>query len=48
MANGAVKEAADAKVPLIITITEGVPVLDMLEMYHYVKKQGLRMIGPTL
>ncbi|MFA7566005.1 MAG: succinate--CoA ligase subunit alpha [Alkalispirochaeta sp.] len=43
----AVREAADAKVPLIITITEGVPVLDMLSAYHYVRKQGLRMIGPN-
>jgi succinyl-CoA synthetase alpha subunit len=46
-AAAAVREAADAKVPLIITITEGVPVLEMLEAYHYVKKQGLRMIGPN-
>ncbi|MFW5694431.1 MAG: succinate--CoA ligase subunit alpha [Alkalispirochaeta sp.] len=46
-AAAAVKEAADAKVPLIITITEGVPVLEMLEAYHYVKQQGLRMIGPN-
>lgn len=46
-AAAAVREAADAKVPLIITITEGVPVLDMLSAYHYVRKQGLRMIGPN-
>ncbi len=46
-AAAAVKEAADAQVPLIITITEGVPVLEMLEAYHYVKQQGLRMIGPN-
>jgi succinyl-CoA synthetase alpha subunit len=46
-AAAAVREAADAKVPLIITITEGVPVLEMLEAYHYVKAQGLRMIGPN-
>ncbi|HKK48162.1 MAG TPA: succinate--CoA ligase subunit alpha [Alkalispirochaeta sp.] len=46
-AAAAVREAADAKVPLIITITEGVPVLEMLEAYHYVKKQGLRMVGPN-
>lgn len=46
-ASAAVRDAADAKVPLIITITEGVPVLEMLEAYHYVKKQGLRMVGPN-
>lgn len=46
-ASGAIKEAADAGVPLIITITEGVPVLDMVEMYHYVKGKGSRLIGPN-
>ena len=46
-AAAAVREAADAKVPLIITITEGVPVLEMLDAYQYIKRQGLRMIGPN-
>ncbi len=46
-AAAAVKEAADADIPLIITITEGVPVLEMLEAYHYVRSRGLRMIGPN-
>lgn len=46
-ADAAVREAADAGVPLIITITEGVPVLEMLEAYHLIKSKGLRMIGPN-
>lgn len=46
-AAAAVREAADAKVPLIISITEGVPVLEMLDAYQYIKQQGLRMIGPN-
>lgn len=46
-ASSAIKEAADAGVPLIITITEGVPVLDMVDMYHYVKEKGSRLIGPN-
>jgi succinyl-CoA synthetase alpha subunit len=46
-AAGAIKEAADAKVPLIICITEGVPVLEMVEMYKYVRDAGLRLIGPN-
>ncbi len=46
-ATAAVKEAADADVPLIICITEGVPVLEMLDAYHYVRGKGLRMIGPN-
>lgn len=46
-ATAAVKEAADASIPLIICITEGVPVLEMLDTYHYVRSKGLRMIGPN-
>jgi len=43
----AVLEAADARVPLIICITEGVPVQDMIPVYDYVRKQGCRLIGPN-
>ncbi|MFP4373764.1 MAG: succinate--CoA ligase subunit alpha [Spirochaetaceae bacterium] len=46
-ATAAVREAADAGVPLIIAITEGVPELEMLETYHYVRGKGLRLIGPN-
>ncbi|TVQ29222.1 MAG: succinate--CoA ligase subunit alpha [Spirochaetaceae bacterium] len=46
-AAGAIKEAADAGVPLIICITEGLPVLEMVEAYRYVKDKGLRLIGPN-
>ena len=46
-ATAAIREAADAGVPLIIAITEGVPELDMLETYHYVRGKGLRLIGPN-
>ncbi|MFP4376563.1 MAG: succinate--CoA ligase subunit alpha [Spirochaetales bacterium] len=46
-ASAAIKEAADAGVPLIICITEGVPVLEMVENYRYVKEKGLRLIGPN-
>jgi succinyl-CoA synthetase alpha subunit len=46
-AGGAIMEAADAAVPLIVAITEGVPVLDMLETYHEVRRRGLRLIGPN-
>lgn len=40
-------EAADAGVELIITITEGIPTLDMLVAKEYVDKKGVRMIGPN-
>ncbi len=46
-ASGAVKEAVDAKVPLIVCITEGIPVLEMVDLYYLVKENGLRLIGPN-
>ena len=44
---GAIQEAADSGVKLIVCITEGVPVLDMLETYHDMKKRGITLIGPN-
>ncbi len=46
-ASQAVREAADAGVPLIACITEGVPVLEMLANYYYVRERGVRLIGPN-
>lgn len=43
----AVMEAADAGIDLIICITEGVPVLDMVKAVRYVKAHGKRLIGPN-
>ncbi len=43
----AVIEAAAAKIELIIAITEGVPVMDMVTAVRYVADQGLRLIGPN-
>jgi len=43
----AVMEAADAGVNLIICITEGIPVLDMVRAVRYVKERGKRLIGPN-
>ncbi len=40
-------EAADAGIELIITITEGIPTLDMLVVKEYVDKKGVTMIGPN-
>ena len=40
-------EAADAGIELIITITEGIPTLDMLVVKAYIEKKGVRMIGPN-
>ncbi len=46
-ASAAIKEAADNKIPLIVCITEGVPINEMLYNYYYVKDKGVRLIGPN-
>lgn len=44
----AIMEAADAGVALIITITEGIPVLDMVRVKRYLEgKSGIRLVGPN-
>jgi succinyl-CoA synthetase alpha subunit len=43
----AILESADAGVPLVICITEGVPALDMLRVYHALRARGTRLIGPN-
>lgn len=40
-------EAADAGIPLIVCITEGIPTIDMLYVKTYVDARGLRLIGPN-
>nr|MBA2246499.1 succinate--CoA ligase subunit alpha [Chloroflexia bacterium] len=43
----AVYEAVDSGIALVICITEGVPLNDMVPVYHYVKAKGARLIGPN-
>jgi succinyl-CoA synthetase alpha subunit len=43
----AMLEAADAGIPLVICITEGIPALDMLRVHHVLRSQGVRLIGPN-
>ena len=43
----AIMEAADAKIPLIVAITEGVPVVDMVTAVSFVRQKGSRLIGPN-
>ena len=46
-ATAAMREAADGGIGLIVCITEGVPVLEMLGNYHYIREKGARLIGPN-
>jgi succinyl-CoA synthetase alpha subunit len=43
----AIREAVANEIPLIVAITEGIPVHDMIPLYHYVRDRGLRLIGPN-
>jgi len=44
----AIMEAADASVPLIVAITEGIPILDMVRAKRYLQDApGVRLIGPN-
>jgi len=43
----AILEAVDAGVPLIVAITEGIPVLDMMRVKTYLKSSQSRLIGPN-
>jgi succinyl-CoA synthetase alpha subunit len=43
----AILEAADAGVPLIVCITEGIPVQDMIRVRAYLDRKGVRLIGPN-
>ncbi len=43
----AIAEAADAGIPLIICITEGVPVLDVARVTPYLENKSVRLIGPN-
>ncbi|MDD9147077.1 MULTISPECIES: succinate--CoA ligase subunit alpha [unclassified Sporolactobacillus] len=43
----AILEAADAGIPLVITITEGIPILDMVKVKRYLADKKTRLIGPN-
>jgi succinyl-CoA synthetase alpha subunit len=43
----AIMEAADAQVPLIVCITEGIPIMDMMRAKNYIKDKPVRLIGPN-
>jgi succinyl-CoA synthetase alpha subunit len=46
-AAAAIVEAADAGIPLIVCITEGIPVMHMSRTMPFVRSRGVRLIGPN-
>lgn len=46
-AAGAIMEAVDSGVDLVVAITEGVPVLDMARAHAFAKDRGVRILGPN-
>ncbi|MGA7670804.1 MAG: succinate--CoA ligase subunit alpha [Nitrolancea sp.] len=43
----AIYEAVDAGIPLVICISELIPTLEMVKVYHYIQQKGTRLIGPN-
>lgn len=43
----AIYEAADSGIPLIVCITEGVPVQDMMRVRNYIDQKKVRLLGPN-
>ena len=46
-ASSAIIEAIDASIELIVCVTEGIPVLDMIRVKQHLKKSQSRLIGPN-
>jgi succinyl-CoA synthetase alpha subunit len=46
-ASGAIEEAVDAGISLVVAITEGIPVLDMARAHAFARDHGTRVLGPN-
>ncbi|HWS23112.1 MAG TPA: succinate--CoA ligase subunit alpha [Anaerolineales bacterium] len=40
-------EAADAGIPFVVCITEGIPVMDMMRVRNYIDQKNVRLLGPN-
>jgi len=47
LAAGAIAEAADAGTRLVVCITEGIPVVDMMRVIPFVREKNVRLLGPN-
>ena len=47
VAADAIMEAADASLPLVVCITEGIPTIDMLSVVRFLDDRATRLIGPN-
>ena len=47
LAAGAIFEAVDAGLKLVVCITEGIPTIDMLKVMPFVRERGARLLGPN-
>src|SRR6476646_4542793 len=43
----AIMEAADAGLPLVVCITEGIPAIDMVKAWEFLRGRNTRLIGPN-
>jgi succinyl-CoA synthetase alpha subunit len=43
----AIMEAADAEMPLVVAITEGIPIADMVKAKRYLEDKATRLVGPN-
>ncbi len=46
-ATDAIEETAESGIGLIVCITDGIPLSDMIEIKHYLKERGTKLIGPN-
>jgi succinyl-CoA synthetase alpha subunit len=47
LAAGAIFEAVDAGIRIVVCITEGIPTIDMLKVMPFVRENGARLVGPN-